>query len=223
VVGEDGEDGEDVVGEGSANSGPRLTSRGAATRARIVSAAAELMYLKGVAATTLGEILISSGTSKSQFRAHFIDKDHLVRAVITFRAREILDKQTRRLEKVDSFRGLEQWREALLQRNALRRGAWGCELGSLSSELADTDDDARQQLVEAFRDWLQLLAGAFERMRDNGALAGDVDPAAMATSVMAAVQGGYLLAQLNHDSTPMKLALDMALDHVRSFQASPDA
>lgn len=211
-----------MVGEGSADPGSRLTARGAATRARIVSAAAELMYVKGVAATTLAEILISSGSSKSQFRQHFIDKDDLARAVIAFRAREILDKQTRRLEKVDSFRGLQQWREALLQRNVLRRGAWGCELGSLSAELSDTDDDARRALVDAFRDWQQLLAAAFERMRDNGVLAEDIDPDAMATSVMAAVQGGYLLAQLAHDSEPMKLALDMALGHVRSFQILPD-
>ena len=79
-----------MVDEDSADAGSRLTARGAATRARIVSAAAELMYVKGVAATTLAEILISSGTSKSQFRQHFTDKDDLARAVIAFRAREIL-------------------------------------------------------------------------------------------------------------------------------------
>jgi TetR/AcrR family transcriptional regulator, transcriptional repressor for nem operon len=207
-----------VVEDVTANAGPRLTARGAATRARIVSAAAELMYVKGVAATTLGEILISSAASKSQFRQHFADKDDLVRAVIAFRAQEVLGKQTRRLEKINSFRGLEQWRDALLQRNVLRRGAWGCELGSLSAELSDSDDDARRELVDAFQDWERLLAAAFVRMRDNGVLAEDIDSAAIATSVMAAVQGGYLLAQLAHDSAPMKLALDMALGHVRSFQ-----
>ena len=210
-----------MVGEVTANSGPRLTARGAATRARIVSAAAELMYVKGVAATTLGEVLIAGAASKSQFRQHFVDKDDLVRAVIAFRAQEVLDKQTRRLEKVDSFRGLEQWRSALLQRNVLRRGAWGCELGSLSSELSDSDDAARRQLVDAFQHWERLLAAAFVRMRDKGVLVDDIDPAAMATSVMAAVQGGYLLAQLAHDSTPMKLALDMALGHIRSFRTIP--
>lgn len=181
------------------------------------------MYAKGVAATTLDEILISSATSKSQLRRHFADKDDLIRAVIAYRAEDILDKQTRRLAKVDSLRGLEQWRDALLQRNVLRRGAWGCELGSLSSELSDTNDDARRRLVDVFRDWEQLLTGAFMRMRDNGVLGEGIDPAAMATSVMAAVQGGYLLAQLNQDSEPMRLALDMALGHVRSFAARPNA
>ena len=207
-----------VADEGSGRSARRLTARGAATRARIVNAAAELIYVKGADATTLGEILVAGAASKSQFRQHFTDKDDLVRAVISFRAEEVLAKQTRRLAKVDSFRGLDLWREALLQRNALRRGAWGCELGSLSSQLSDNDDDARRRLVDAFRDWERLLAEAFARMRDNRLLADDIDPAAMATSVMAAVQGGYLLAQLARDSAPMKLALDMALRHVRSFQ-----
>jgi TetR/AcrR family transcriptional repressor of nem operon len=52
-------------------------------------------------------------------------------------------------------------------------------------------------------------------------LVDDINPAAMATSVLAAVQGGYLLAQLAHDSMPMKLALDMALGHIRSFRTIP--
>jgi AcrR family transcriptional regulator len=207
-----------VIDEGTPRAASRLTARGAATRARIVNAAAELMYVKGVEATTLGEILVAGAASKSQFRQHFADKDDLVRAVIAFRAQEVLDKQTRRLKNIDSFRGLEQWRDALLQRSTLRRGAWGCELGSLSSELSDGDEGARRQLAEAFRDWERLLAAAFVRMRDNGVLTDDIAPAAIATSVMAAVQGGYLLAQLEHDSAPMKLALNMALGYVRSFQ-----
>ena len=210
--------GRGVVADDSPRPGPRLTARGAATRSRIISAAAELMYLKGVTATTQDEILVASGTSKSQFRAHFTDKSDLVRSVIDFRAREILAKQTSRLENLDSFRGLELWRDALLQRNVLRRGAWGCELGSLAAELADTDEQARVALAKHFGEWEQLLANAFERMRDNGELCDDIDPPTMATSVMAAVQGGYLLAQTAHDSAPMKVALDMAIRHVRSYQ-----
>ena len=36
---------------------------------------------------------------------------------------------------------------------------------------------------------------------------------------MAALQGGYLLAQTAHDGAPMAIALDMAIAHVRSFAA----
>ena len=146
---------------------PKLTSRGAATRNRIVLAAAELMHVQGVAATTIDDVLAASASSKSQFYQHFDDKSELVYEVITMRADEILSWQRLRLEKVDSFRGLYQWRDAMVQRCALRRGLWGCELGSLAAELSDTDDTARASLSEHFTEWRGLLGAALERMRDD--------------------------------------------------------
>ena len=156
----------------SENRAPRskLTSRGAATRNRIVLAAAELMHVQGVATTTIDEVLAASATSKSQFYQHFDDKSELVYEVITVRADEILSWQRLRLEKVDSLRGLHQWRDAMVQRCVLRRGLWGCELGSLAAELSDTDDKARASLAEHFAEWRSILAAALERMRDNGVL-----------------------------------------------------
>jgi AcrR family transcriptional regulator len=106
----------------------RLTARVAATRNRIVQAAAELMYTRGVNATTFDDVLAASGTSKSQLYRHFEDKEALVRAVIALRAEQVLDRQRRRLERLNNIRGLELWRDAVVQRNALRDGAYGCEL-----------------------------------------------------------------------------------------------
>lgn len=199
---------------------PKLTSRGEATRHRILLAAAELMHVQGVAATTIDDVLAASATSKSQFYQHFDDKSELVYDVITMRADEILSWQRLRLEKVDSFRGLYQWRDAMVQRCALRRGLWGCELGSLAAELSDTDDTARASLAEHFAEWRALLAAAVERMRDNGVLTTDVDAKALATGLLAAVEGGYLLSQTGRDPRLMQSALDMAIGHVASFAAA---
>jgi hypothetical protein len=56
-------------------------------------------------------------------------------------------------------------------------------------------------------------------MQDSGQLRRDADPRTLATAVMAAVQGGYLMAQLARDIEPMAAALTMAVDHVRRFAA----
>ena len=199
---------------------PKLTSRGAATRNRIVLAAAELMHVRGVAATTIDEVLASSATSKSQFYQHFDDKSDLVYEVITVRADEILSWQRLRLEKVDSFRGLYQWRDAMVQRCTLRRGLWGCELGSLAAELSDSDDKARVSLAAHFTEWRAILAAALERMRDAGVLKAEIDGPSLATGLLAAVEGGYLLSQTAHDPRLMQTALDSAIDHIKSFQPS---
>ncbi|MDT5215066.1 MAG: TetR/AcrR family transcriptional regulator, transcriptional repressor for nem operon [Mycobacterium sp.] len=197
---------------------PKLTSRGAATRNRIVVAAAELMHVRGVASTTIDEVLAASATSKSQFYQHFDDKSDLVYEVITLRADEILSWQRMRLEKVDSFRGLHQWRDAMVQRCTLRRGLWGCELGSLAAELSDSDDKARVSLAEHFAEWRAILAAALGRMRDAGVLKSDIDGPALATGLLAAVEGGYLLSQTAHDPRLMQTALNSAIGYVMSFR-----
>jgi TetR/AcrR family transcriptional repressor of nem operon len=206
-----------VADPGSSANGVRLTARGAATRARILQAATELMYVKGVSAVTLDEVRAASGTSKSQLYHHFSDKDALVHEVIATQAQRLLERQQELLRRFSSFRGLQRWRDAVLQRNRLRSGAYGCELGSLASELADQDEDARVALAGYFRAWEDMLVDGLERMRQNGTLRQDADPVQLATGLMAALQGGYLLAQTARDSAPMAIALDMALDHIRSY------
>ncbi len=180
-----------------------------------MTAAAELMYVKGVAATTVDEVLAASATSKSQFYQHFDEKSELVYEVITVRADEVLSWHRLRLEKVDTLRGLEQWRDALVQRCTLRRGLWGCELGSLAAELSDSDDKARLSLADYFTEWRDLLAGALERIRDNGALRADIDAKGLATGLLAAVEGGYLLSQTAHDPRLMQSALNLAAARLR--------
>jgi hypothetical protein len=59
-------------------------------------------------------------------------------------------------------------------------------------------------------------------LRDNGELAVDADPAALATGLMAALQGGLLLAQTTRDTTQLESALDMALDRIRSHSSCPE-
>lgn len=209
-----------MPGDNGQRQSRRLTARGAVTRARIIEAASELMHVKSVASTTLDEVMAASGTGKSQFYQHFADKEALVHDVVKLRASEVLERERRYLERLHSFRGLERWRDAVVQRVALRHGAFGCALGSLASELADQDEDARVTLAEQFANWEELLATGLERMRQEGVLRAEADPAVLATSIMAALQGGYLLAQVTHDARPMEVALDMALDRVRAHAAS---
>lgn len=196
----------------------RRTARGEATRARILQAAVDLMTVKGVAATTLDDVRAASSTSKSQLYHHYPDKDALVQDVIEYQAEEVLGFQGEQLRRLNSIRGLERWRDALVQRSALRNGAHGCRLGSLASELSDQNERARSALAGHFETWRGLIADGLRRMRDSGKLRSDADPERLAIGLMGALQGGYLLAQTDHDVTPMRIALDMAIDHIRSFQ-----
>jgi TetR/AcrR family transcriptional repressor of nem operon len=199
------------------HNGRRLTARGAKTRARIVGAAAELMYIHGVGATTLDDVLAASGASKSQLYHHFDGKEALVRAVVDHVGQRVIEREREALGHVSTIRGLRRWRDALVQNNALRHGAYGCALGSLASEVSDHDALARQALARLFSEWQGLLAGVLQRLQDGGALPPDVSIDQLATGLMAALQGGYMLSQTARNVTPMATSLDMALAHIESL------
>lgn len=200
--------------------GRRLTTRGAKTRARIITAAADLMYVQGVGATTLDDVVAASGVSKSQLYHHFAGKDALVRAVIDHTGERVIERERDALGHISTIAGLRRWRNALVQNNALRHGAYGCALGSLASEVADHDDVARRALSELFIEWQGLLAGVLRRLQDNGALSPKASVDQLATGLMGALQGGYMLAQTARDVTPMATSIDMALTHIESLSAS---
>jgi AcrR family transcriptional regulator len=200
--------------------GRRLTARGAKTRERIVTAAADLMYIQGVGGTTLDDVIAASGVSKSQLYHHFDGKDALVRAVIDHVGQRIIERERDALGRVSSVRGLRRWRDALVQHNALRHGAYGCPLGSLASEVSDHDALARESLSQLFAEWQELLGAVLRRLQDRGTLPRDAPIDRLATGLMAAVQGGYMLAQTQRDVTSVATSIDMSLAYIESLSAA---
>lgn len=192
----------------------RLTPRGASTRARIVEAAADLVFVAGVAGTSLDDVMAASATSKSQLYHYFADKDALIGEVITLQTERVLTAQQPHLLGLDSMAGLQRWRDAVIELNQARGGVGGCPVGSLASELSDRSESARELLTHSFRRWQSYLVDGLQAMRERGDLAPDADPADLAGAVMAALQGGLLLAQTTRTSRPLELALDMAIEHV---------
>ncbi|GAA4260810.1 TetR/AcrR family transcriptional regulator [Dactylosporangium darangshiense] len=200
----------------------RLTARGAKTRSQIVATAAELMRVRGVGGTTLDDVVSASQVSKSQLYRHFEDKPALVRAVIEFVGERTITGERDRLEKVRTFAGLRRWRDALVARNALQEGRYGCPLGSLANEVSDQDSVARRKLHDLFTAWQELFEDLLRRFQKEGVIPQDADVAQLATGFVAVVQGGYLLAQTSRDVTPMASAIDMAISHLSLLAREQD-
>jgi AcrR family transcriptional regulator len=198
---------------------PRLTSRGAATRERIVAGAAALIYERGVASTSLDDIMAATRTSKSQLYHYFADKDALVLVVIRHQLDQIIAGQETELRQLRTWEGLRRWRDHLVEGTRATGGIGGCPLGSLASELADQSESTRQALAACFAEWEAYLIDGFTAMRQDGLISHAADPAELAVTVMTALQGGLLLAQTTRDARPLELALDMAIAHVGSYRS----
>lgn len=193
----------------------RLTRKGLATRARIVEAAAELMFRHGVAGTSTEDVLAAAQVSNSQLYHYFSDKNALARAVIEHQADQIIDGQRPLLDELDSLAAFKQWRDMLVGLQQQRHCEGGCPLGSLSSELAETNEPARTALAAGFDRWEAPIRDGLRRMRDRGELQDDTDVDQLALGTLAALQGGLLLTQAKRDAGPLQAALDLAISQIR--------
>ena len=193
------------------------TRRGRDSRDRIIASAADLVGERGVHGTSLDDVLATAGASKSQLYHYFRDKEDLVRAVVARQTQRVLDAQMPLLDQLDSWEAIARWFDTLVVLQEQAGCVGGCPIGSLASELADHDEDARQDLIASFDRWEGYLARGLTAMQARGELAPAADPATLATVVMAGIQGGLLLTQTRKTSRPLRIALDAALVYLRAF------
>jgi len=192
------------------------TGRGRASRERIVERAAELFAEQGIAATSLDEVLAAAGAGKSQLYHYFRGRDELVEAAVGLRCAQVLAGLTQALGAVTSLAELERALAGFAD-GYEQMGLPGCPIGSLAAEVAGRNEDARLQTAAAFDAWERLFADALERMRDRGELRADASPAALATALLASIEGGMVLSQTRKDPASLRIAVQAGLAHVRSY------
>jgi AcrR family transcriptional regulator len=197
----------------------RLTRKGAATRARIVEAAADLILARGVDATSLDDIRAGTATSKSQLFHYFPGgKSELVSAIASFQSERVLDAQRPFLDTLDTWEAWEGWRDAVVVHYG-SQAHWGCPIGALTAELIRHEPARAAELTAYMSRWRGYLEAGLQRMRLGGLLRDDADPHALALSTFAALHGGLLLTQTTASIEPLEAALDGALTALRAAAA----
>jgi TetR/AcrR family transcriptional regulator, transcriptional repressor for nem operon len=189
------------------------TARGRATRERIVAAASELIGERGVAETSIDDVLDRAGASKSQLYHYFQDRAALLRAVVLHNAEAVLSSVGGPLDNWTSIRASF---DSMVELQEERRACGGCPLGTLVGQLVEVDEEARLALADSFDRWEARLRDGLRSMQLHGKLDPGADPDALATATLAAIQGGLLLTQTRRDPRQLAIALDAAYSNLRA-------
>ena len=199
----------------------RFTRKGLATRTRIVGVAARLMFERGVANTSIDEVRNTAGVGGSQISHYFIDKRDLTRQVIAARRDDVLAfHRQSQLGALDRLEALQAWADACVADIGTVYRLGGCVYGSLAGELIDADDEIRDDLANGYDQWLELFQTGLTAMRRRGDLRSEADPRHLAASLVIAHQGGAMLTHATGDAEPMRVAVNAAVDYVRTFAAT---
>lgn len=181
------------------------------------------MFERGIANTSIERVRRTAGVGGSQISHYFRDKRDLTRHVVAARRQDLREFHTRpQLGALDSFAALQAWADTCVADiNAVYR-VGGCVYGSLAGELIEADDEIHDDLSAGYDEWISLFHAGLTAMRRRGDLRPDAEPRHLAVSLVTAHQGGAMITFATDDPEPLRVAVNAAVDYVRSFGPPPN-
>ncbi|WP_018348272.1 TetR/AcrR family transcriptional regulator [Longispora albida] len=173
-----------------------MGQKGEETRTRLLDAASRLLESGGYFGAGLNQVIAESGAPRGSLYFHFPGgKDQLVSESVRRAGRDISALITG-LEATSTADLLSQLLAVLGDR--LERSAWhqGCPVATVALELSATNDAVQQVCSEAYQSWEAAL-------RDQLLADGHPDAEDLATTVLALIEGGLLLARAHRSRQPL--------------------
>ncbi|MBB6395416.1 AcrR family transcriptional regulator [Actinomadura coerulea] len=172
-------------------------------RERLVESARELLWERGYVGTSPKTIQQRAEAGQGSMYHHFAGKEELARAAIDRTAEEMRASAEARLagpgtavERIAAYLRRE--------RDVLR----GCPIGRLTQDPDVIAAPALREPVEETFAWLSArLAAVVREGVERGELERSVDPASTAAAIVAALQGGYVLARAADATEPFDQAI----------------
>jgi AcrR family transcriptional regulator len=190
-----------------------LTTKGRATKQRIIEGAAE--YLRGddPGEVTLDDIRAITGTSKSQIFHYFpAGKEELLLAVARHESQRVLDDQQPHLGSLTSWAAWNRWRDAVVAR--YRAQGRNCPLAALMAQVGSTPG-AAEVVTTLLAQWQAQVGQGIAGMQAAGLVRQGLDPGRVSAAFIAGIQGGVQVLRSTGSTWHLEAALDALIDHLR--------
>ncbi len=184
------------------------------TAERLIESTRELLWERGYIGTSPKAIQQRAGAGQGSMYHHFDGKPALARAAIDRTAGQmraaadaLLSGPGTAFDRIESYLRRE--------RDVLR----GCPIGRLTQDPDVMADPMLRGPVHDTFAWLHTrLTGVLAEGVRRGELGAWLDPAATASTLVAVLQGGYVLARAADDPAPFTEAVDGALALLAAHQ-----
>jgi TetR/AcrR family transcriptional repressor of lmrAB and yxaGH operons len=171
------------------------------TRQRMLDTAADLFHSQGYHATGLTQLITAGGAPKGSLYFHFPGgKEQLAAEAVRLsseRTGALLETILR--DAPDAVTAIDHTVEALasfLTESDFQRG---CPLATVALDAAAESEPIREACAAGYSSWHDVLAAYFGAQRLSAERSDE-----LATVVLAAIEGGLLLARTRRDLAPLR-------------------
>jgi AcrR family transcriptional regulator len=185
------------------------------TRERLIASARHLFWERGYAGTSMADLLSHAGVNSGSFYHFFESKEALLRAVLEMYLEAlrpaIVDPAYAQTSDPEQriFAILAGYRERIL----LTDCQYGCPLGRLALEIDPENRPAHQLIAQNFQGWIEAVRECVEQLK--GRLPASTDREALATHVLAVMEGGVMLSRSYRSVEPFDRSVAQLREHFR--------
>jgi TetR/AcrR family transcriptional repressor of nem operon len=206
-----------------------MAQRGAKTRERILDGAESLVLDRGLAGTSVDDILAEAGTSKGAFFHHFPTKNHLARALVErYAAADVafLDEFMARAETASDDPARQLVAFVRLFEDAadeMVASQPSCLYVSYVYDRQLFEDGTNEVIADALRSWHDRLAAKLHAAAAVRPPVAPVDLDALADHLNVTFEGAFIMARALGDPTVMRRQLELMRGYVALLFDVPSA
>ncbi len=196
------------------------STRGETTRRRIVEQSAAVFNRHGYSGTSMSELMAATGLEKGGLYRHFESKQDLAAAAFDYAWQTVNEPRRRGLENCTT--ALEKL--MLLVKNFVeqppRTLPGGCPLLNTAIDSDDGNPMLRSKARAALDQWRAGISDIVRQGQREGELRDDIDPAEIATIVIASLEGAVMMSRMEKTREPLFTVGEHLGGYLQSLKAN---
>lgn len=177
------------------------------TRQLIIEQAASIFNEKGIAGTSIDDVLKASRVAKGCLYGHFTSKEELAHASVDYMLCKISDRRNSLLEKQTTAKGklfafIDQSKNPLAP---VIDG--GCPIMNLGAESDDTNPVIRKKIRTAIDSSLKTLTAILGEGIKTGEFSPELDAEDFAIKIFTGLQGANAICRVLNSTRPMQVII----------------
>lgn len=190
-------------------------TKGEQTRQRIVRQAATLFNQRGFTGSSISDVMTCTGLQKGGIYRHFDSKEQLALAAFDYAQAQ----STNRLEaavaaETGATRKLLAFVEAFRAITLDPPVPGGCPILNTIVDSDDGDPALRARVLDVITRWEALIISVVEAGIADGNVRANIDPQAVATLMIATMEGGILLSRAHRSKAYLQHVVQHLVNYI---------
>ncbi|HEY8930402.1 MAG TPA: TetR/AcrR family transcriptional regulator [Mucilaginibacter sp.] len=187
------------------------------TRQFIIEKAAPIFNRKGIAGTSMADIMEATKLAKGGLYGNFESKEEICLESFKYLIKNLTDDIGRRIVLESSATGKLFALLDFYVESAAKNGNSGCPMLNFGTEADDTNPLLQKQVSDSISRYRTRIADILKKGQHDGEFAPELDTEKLALKIFSMIEGGVLVSKVQQNPQHMAQVVNMLKEEIRQL------